>query len=455
MNRIKNVICSSKFVWAMLIFVLSISFFIMNYMTPYLADDYNYIGHMHWIKENTTIQTLGDVIESAKWFYANLSGRVEGFLFATAFSFLPEYLFDFVNTLGYLLLTALIYLICRGKEHHNLFLYLGIHIVLWFFVPDYGQVMFWMCGSANYMWISISVLTLIYIFRRYACLCGNTMKNPLWGVLTFLVGFIAGWGMENITAGMLVILTLYFLYYHFCLKIKIKISLISGYIGSLLGFACLFFAPGNNSRADMMTEELSGFFKFFIIDYYWIMFLGIPCVLWGIVYVISKSMLEEKIFKMLTMESIIFAVGGFSAAYCLLAAPTIPERTWFIVIIYVLISIGIYFSKIQIHSYPLIYKVVKIIYGGLFIILLTCMADTMLYSREISVQTMARNQYILEQKALGYTDIQTPIIKHQYPLRTQHDALTGLSDIQENPEYWINVAMAKYYGINSITGTTN
>ena len=45
-----------------------------------------------------------------------------------------------------------------------------------------------------------------------------------------------------------------------------------------------------------------------------------------------------------------------------------------------------------------------------------------------------------------------PIITHAYPLWAKHDALTGLSDITSDSTYWINAAIAKYYGVDSVTG---
>ncbi len=91
--------------------------------------------------------------------------------------------------------------------------------------------------------------------------------------------------------------------------------------------------------------------------------------------------------------------------------------------------------------------------AGLFFITFVSMLDTMISSYEITVQTKEREHYILEQKAQGNMDIITPVITHKYPLRSHHDALTGLSDIQTDPSFWINQVLADYYGVHSITGS--
>ena len=86
--------------------------------------------------------------------------------------------------------------------------------------------------------------------------------------------------MENISAGMLVIITLYLLYMYRRVH-KVKISLICGYIGALIGFAMLVFAPGNAVRSGA-DSGISGVFLFGVISYYWIMCIGFICGLYSV-----------------------------------------------------------------------------------------------------------------------------------------------------------------------------
>ncbi|MDE6852529.1 MAG: hypothetical protein K2J67_08570 [Lachnospiraceae bacterium] len=39
-----------------------------------------------------------------------------------------------------------------------------------------------------------------------------------------------------------------------------------------------------------------------------------------------------------------------------------------------------------------------------------------------------------------------------FHLRSKHDALEGLSDIRQDPDYWINISLADYYGVDRIQG---
>lgn len=444
-------ISRNRWIWISCVAVIGAVIFLLNFLTPYLADDYSYSVHVIF-GTGEKLSSVSDVLLSGKNFYMKGGGRVEGYFFTIAFSYLPPILFDILNTIGYLLATALIYLICRGNGERNLSLYLMVHLLLWICVPDYGQVMFWMCGSANYLWPSVPILLMIYLFRSYA-LSGETMggrfHNPFWAGLFFLVGVIAGWGMENASAGMLAILTLYLVYF-FKTKIKISYTVIAGYAGSLIGFMMLVLAPGNFERAGS-SEALSAVFKFFIIDYYMVMFVGLLVTGWLVLRSVVKRM-DPDSFHAVNFQSVIFGAGTFCSAYCLVAAPTVPERTWYIVCVYAIIAVGIFYGKINLKQNVHMQKLAATAVAGVSVLVLVAAADTMISSYEISVQTKAREAYILEQKARGNMDIATAVISHRYPLRANHDALVGLSDLSTDPQYWINKAVAAYYGVNSVTG---
>lgn len=437
--------CTGRKAWIFAVGILFLSFLAMNVLTPYVADDYGNLPE--FASEGTS--SFGEMINTALKSYQNWGGRFTASLFTAIFACLPAFLFDVLNTLAYLLVTALIYLICKGNHQHSLVLYAGIHIMLWVCVPDYGQVMFWMCGSANYLWTTLPILGLIYIYRNYSYCYEKALHNPILGIFTFLLGIIAGCGMENSSAGMIVILSLYLIYFRFYLKIRIRLPIICGYAGSLIGFCFLIFAPGNRERLNA-SESLSPLFKFFVINYYWITFVGILCVLLIVLFFESRHL--KNCYHKSVLQAGIFVISAVFSAFCMLAAPTSPERTWFITCVYMVCANGVLFSHMMTEMTGKVKKGIALFIAGLFAIIFVSMMDTMIYSYEITVQTREREHYILEQKAQGNMEIITPVITHKYPLRSHHDALTGLSDIQTDPSYWINQALADYYGVHSITG---
>lgn len=442
-----------KSLWFLTIFSLFFAFFLMNYFKLYVADDYNYLSHKVFQSESS-ITGINSIYHSVLNYYLNWSGRILGHFLTTLFSLMPKYIFDLLNTFAYMGATYLIYAICNVKKKHNLSLYISIHALLWFCVPDYGQVMFWMCGSANYLWASLPVLLMIYVYRREAVYQGNVFTSVIWSVPFFVLGIVAGWAMENMSAGMLVIITLYLLYFY-RRNHKVNISLICGYIGALIGFAMLVLAPGNAVRSDI-DSGISGAFLFGVISYYFIMCIGIICGLWIILIMALKNKVvsdnDSKVVRDISLQSLIFAVAAIASAYCMLAASYSPERTWYIVCVYAVIAVGILYSDVSLNYSELFEKIIIVAVICVSVILLTQMADTMIYSRESFVQTNNRASMIMKQKEEGVKDVSVPIITHAYPLRAKHDALTGLSDITTDSTYWINASIAKYYGVDSVTG---
>lgn len=273
----------------------------------------------------------------------------------------------------------------------------------------------------------------------------NYLNRFIYTVPLFIIGFIAGISMENMSAGMIIIITLQLLYYRKNIG-RINIPIISSYVGSLLGFVCLVLAPGNQMRAEAETGiNLSISFKFFMISYYWVTFVGVICIIWLVLYWIKRYLHKEVV-------SIPYVIGAIVSAYCMIVAPSSPERTWYIVCVYLILAVGILYNSFEIENTSLQKGIITIVCTGTMIFLGIAMSDTILYSREISTQIKAREEYIFDQKAKGNLDIKTKVITHQYPFRAKHDGLTGLSDITDDPEYWVNQKLAEYYGVNSIIG---
>lgn len=151
-----------------------------------------------------------------------------GEFYQQLFTLLGKPIFNVLNTIIYIVNTLLIYYICNETKKAKVSLYIGINLLIWFFTPNYGQVMFWLSGSSNYLWLITPVLIMILIFRKYSINQDIIKKNLLSAFIVFVLGILAGWANENSSAGMLVILTLYIAYYYFN-NISIPKYIISGY----------------------------------------------------------------------------------------------------------------------------------------------------------------------------------------------------------------------------------
>ena len=157
----------------------------------------------------------------------------------------------------------------------------------------------------------------------------------------------------------------------------------------------MYFAPGNAIRSKSDGEGLSFVFKFAMIDYYWVMFVGIICIIWAIFYFVltDRKTTESNVVR---KQSLLFVIGMFISAYCMMAAPTSPERTWYIVCVYGIIAVGIMYSSFDIKSYDKINKSISIVVLGIMVIFVVQATDTLYCSKEITDQTRARETYILD-----------------------------------------------------------
>jgi hypothetical protein len=300
---------------------------------------------------------------------------------------------------------------------------------------------------------------MILIFRKYS-INQNVIKNNFVNTgIIFLLGILAGWSSENGSAGMLVILSLYIVYFYFN-NIHSSKYIVSGYIGSLIGFVLLVTAPGAAVRKTVEQAEvhLSIIFKFFMISYFWVTYLFAIFIILAIVFFVGKRYFDFKKNNCI-YQSIIFIIASFATAFCMLAAPTAPERTWFFVVVYIVIGIGILYEKFDFENIEINEKTILMLRRLVLVVILIASCDffvmyldTLMSTYEIRVQTKQREEYILSEKAKGNLDIKAPTMSHKYPLLSHHDALNGLTDITPDPNHYANKSVCRHYGINSIIG---
>lgn len=441
---------SEKSVWrtAMWVVLLSSVFFVMliiNTLTPLLADDFYYSRNLIYGTDSVA-SDIGDVFVSAVNVYKQNSGRVLTHFTYHFFGFWGKGAFNIINAAAYVAVTLLIYNIVRGRKKHSISLYLLVNLSIWLCTPELGQDIFWLSGTVNYLLPMIPILILINLYSSYAC---EQNETSTWvGIVVGILGIIAGWQLENSSITVPVVAALYLWYYKKFYG-KIPVWAISGFIGSIIGYVALVAAPGNYKRLDAEAESvsLSLPFKFAMITYYWVMFVGI---LTAIFLVLAIVCYKSKHIKEL-MQGCIFAIAALVSAYCMLAAPTSPERTWFITIIMLTVADGILLHTVCGRDNVSVKAAICVC---ALIILGTMSADTIITSYEINQQFSEREQTILTAKEDGQTVIEVPIYSHKYPFKANCSAEYGLYDVElgENAPNSFNGVIADYYGVEKIIG---
>ncbi len=156
---------------------------ILNFLTPYVADDYNYLIHFG-TKE--PIRSLKHVAESMYIHSLNMNGRVVSHTLAQIFSMAPKGLFNLCNAAVYTLLMYLIYRIAGFGSNPSPALLALICMGFFCAMPVFGQVCLWYVGAANYLWALLGGLVFLIPFLLYNL--GGSEKLKGWHFPLFCVG---------------------------------------------------------------------------------------------------------------------------------------------------------------------------------------------------------------------------------------------------------------------------
>lgn len=194
MGKIKNFFESKKNQKIIILAGIFISIFILNALTPLIADDYSY----SFGKNDERITNLLDIIISQINHYFTWGGRSVAHSLAQFFLMFPKYVFNLLNSVIYVVLVYLIYLHVKMDKEDKPLMLLLIHFALWFLIPTFGQTAIWLTGSCNYLWTMTIMLLFLYLVRK-----DLNKHSILKNIAILLLGIIAGWTNENTSFGLI------------------------------------------------------------------------------------------------------------------------------------------------------------------------------------------------------------------------------------------------------------
>lgn len=435
--------------WCAVIIVTFLFVLVINCLTPLLADDYYYIQN-RVMGETEVVRNYSDFIRSLVNARDLQSGRTLTLILYHVFALVGKTIFNIIDAVSYMIFVFLMYFLVKGEGKHSISIFAAINLSIWLFTPELGQDIFWISGAINYLLPMLPITGVFLIYKKHMEKPSNSLKIPK-AIIIFLLAVLAGWSLENSGITVPIVTGLYILLYRYR-KIKIPIWAISGFAGAVLGYAALLTAPGNFRRYEneVETVSLSLPFKAAIISYYWIMFVGVLTA----VFIIGVILCVKKGEKDALYQGLIFAFAALVSAYCMVAAPSSPERTWFITVSLMTAADGIILRAI-LPDIPDHRPIKAVCCMAALIILAAMAADTVLTTYDIREQFIAREQYILAEKERGNMIIEVPIYKNKYPFKAHRDALYGLYDLElgENSVNGFNWAIADYYGVYTLIGT--
>lgn len=428
------------------LFVLTIivsfgAIYTYNILTPYLSDDLLF--------DQSIYHSFGDIFREEYKQYMNWNGRSVLQIILKIFMLIPKSVFNFCNSICYVGTMLLIYLNVKGKKKYDVFLYLLINLLVWVFCVDFSQTILWLAGACNYLWGIFIILSFI-TFYRYLLEKKDGVKYKIPAAAgLFLLGVLAGWGNENTSGGMILIILLLTVQ-SFMEEKKINKLMYSGIAGAFLGFGFLLLAPGNSVRSQMVKAEESytglaayvsrGLKVLKAVDEYLLIYLIILCLLGAYFY-------YEKCYKLNEFgEPAIFTFAGLATAGVLIFTPEPMPRAYFGANIYLMMAALWMIEKIREEDRLLIsLKTGGILAGALamFFVYVEEGANLVRILREVNI----REAYILEQRAKGESDLYLPALRPEFESRY---SMAHLSDISDEEGNWNNDIFRNAYLLDKI-----
>lgn len=254
MYKIKKILSNKKIIISIILFIIYLLIFFINHKTIWAADDYAFYNNI-W--GNGHQFSFEKIFEKTMSFYLSWTGRFVSTYVNYSILFFSKNIFNIINSFVFTSLIYLIYKICKKSKEEKPSLLILSFILIWFFMPQLGEVAFWQIGSVIYLWTFVSVLSIILLFVNLLKRQDNIKNNFIIIILLFILGLIAGNGFETNSIMLVVFTFLSILYVKFIQKNKLPLWAIFTFIGSFIGFCSNFFSPGNSARISTMGANSS------------------------------------------------------------------------------------------------------------------------------------------------------------------------------------------------------
>jgi hypothetical protein len=335
-----------------LILSITVVFGVMNFLTPRIADDF---GFANIVGTDQKTQTASDIFHSLYNYYMSVhnegfrGGRLTPTIIAQVFVLLGKPVFNVANALVYTALILLMYFHIMGTIRNiNMLLYAAINMLVWYFVPSWGENFLWLTGTCYYAW----TLTLILFFLlpfRVGFKNDDYKVSTLISFLYLFLGIVSGVTIENLSAG-----TFSFLCGYLVIKLfrrrKIKLFEALGIIGFFIGLILLAVAPGNHARLSSYEIAQYSFITrvmlripmttYIFFKHYGALLTGVCVILAFELYLYKKTKFD--------LLPCLYLLAGLVSAYSMILSPIFIERAFFPVTMFLIIALLYFLQKLEI-----------------------------------------------------------------------------------------------------------
>lgn len=363
MYSVKRVIGSRAFKFAAVLVPVFILIAALNFMTPYTVDDFCYM--FSFADFHQRITNIGQIFTSIGAHYQSINGRLIPHFIVQFFLLegMSKAVFNIVNTLVFLALGAAIFFFANTeREKRTPSRLLGIYLILFVFIPAFGQTCLWLDGSVNYLWgVTVDVLALL--FFQYAFLGKNIgQKHPaVFTVLVSMLAFASGSWNENTSAAVIAVMAAYIIL-SWILKKKTHAFMYTAFVSAAAGWLLMITAPANfvriNTQNATFFENLWERFtrstmllKMFGGPFFLLLFLLMMLALLiqtGKVSFLKHITFEGSLEKYLVTG--VFMAACIAANYAMIAVPFYEDRSALGVCVFAAISVCVFASCFKVKK---------------------------------------------------------------------------------------------------------
>lgn len=441
---------NKKILFYLVIICAFVLIYIFNSKTFLAIDDFVYPFKFSRMPNSNTklISNPLEIFSSMATHYKTWGGRVLSHFLLQLVFFIGIPFFNIFNSFMFVLLGIIMYKFINIKDKYNIIILFFIYFMLYSLIPSPATTIMWKSGSANYLWITVLVLGICYIYKKYYDNDNYIKCNILNNILLFIYGLLCGCSNENVGCAVIVLEILYIIGYKKKYN-KVPIWAILGLVGTIIGYLFLVLAPGNYIRLDSRYHYVKiGSIPNRIIDLtiFTLSHIGelIILVITSFIFLIIKYK-KHSIIKDY-FHQFVFIITSIVSIYSLVISPMYPIRCLFFPFICLLIVFIYNISYINFDNI----KIKRSMYVLICILIVILGIDYIKQYKYICESNKVISNeinYIRLQKSKGINDI---VIDKMYKGRGRYNIYSELEFVCLEDNVWVNSWVSKYYGINSI-----
>jgi len=358
---------------------------------------------------------------------------------AQLFLMLPKAVFNIFNAAVFVLLIWLIYRSAR-VENRNALLLMCIFGLIWLLQPEFGQVYLWLDGSVNYLWCA--AFCMLWLLPWLESFLKGKDLSPIQGLFYIIFSLLVGAYSENASVALIFMAMLFIFLRLVWDKKKASPWMWLSLLAAFIGFIYMMAAPAEsvNKSAEFSIPVLLG--NFIDTGTYYLRFWPLLISFALFYYLAVKAAVAQR----RRVLALIFLLGSLAGHFVLTFAMYCAGRSTFIALILLITANALLFAPLFEMGHKKL----------LCLLCALCLCFTA-YWGIVGVLDIMHSHYLLSfneeliSKAAenGEAHVQLP---RPYA-ETKYSALEGLAYLNtEDVTDWPNVYMAKYYGVETVTG---